>query len=111
MPPDATFTFETSSTDATDNKYESIRDLSVTEADYIDGRIVGFLENEYKETVSGPMSIKVACLGSDGSLLGVFQGFTDKDSAKSKEKVPFQVETYGQVDCTNFLIAGSGYSF
>jgi hypothetical protein len=111
LPPDATFTFETSSTDATDNKYENIRDLTITEADNVDGRIVGFLQNDYKETVSGPIGVDVMCIGGDGSLLGFFQGFTNKDSAKSGEKVPFQVDTYGQVDCTNFLVTGKGYSF
>jgi hypothetical protein len=110
LPEDAKFSFETSSTDATDNKYENMRDLSVTEADSLDGRIVGFLQNGYKETVTGPMAVKVMCLGADGSLLGLYQGYTDKDSAKSGEKVPFQVDIYGQVDCTNFLVTGRGYS-
>jgi hypothetical protein len=61
--------------------------------------------------VSGPIGVDVMCIGGDGSLLGFFQGFTNKDSAKSGEKVPFQVDTYGQVDCTNFLVTGKGYSF
>jgi len=111
LPADAKYEFETSSTDVVDDSYDSIRDLVVTEADSLDGRIVGFLQNNFKETVKGPMGVKVMCVGADGTLLGMFQGYTDKDSAKSAEKVPFQVDIYGQVDCTNFLVAASGYKF
>ena len=27
------------------------------------------------------------------------------------ESIPFQVDLYGETDCSNFLVAGSGYSF
>jgi hypothetical protein len=111
LPADALFEFEVSAKDASDNQFESTRDLDVTEADYLDNRIVGLLQNNHTENVTGPMGVSVVCLDGEGTLLGHHQSFTDKDEAAPGESIPFQVELYGATDCSNFLVAASGFNF
>lgn len=81
------------------------------ESTFLGDRLVGEFVNDSEVTVTGPIDISVVCLDSSGAILGNARGFTDKDEAAPGESVPFQVTFYGGIDCTNFLVAGRGYSF
>jgi hypothetical protein len=111
LPGHAAYEFDVSATDANDDQFESIRDLAVSEAEFLGDRIVGFLQNNHDETVTGPMGVSVVCLDAEGALLSHHQSYTDKEEAAPGETVPFQVDLFGASDCNNFLVAASGYSF
>jgi len=111
LPPDAIYEFEVNGDDASSVSYDAQRDLSVQEASFLGDHIVGLFVNDQDTIVQGPMGVYVTCFSEAGEIVGFAQAFTDKDQAEPGETVPFQVDLYGGVDCTNFLVAGNGYSF
>lgn len=111
LPADASFEFEVNGeASAGIDSFDKV-DLTVKDASFLGDRIVGEFVNGSDVTVSGPISIAVVCVAGNGSLISFDQGFSDKDKAAPGETVPFQVSFYDGVDCTNFLVAGGGYSF
>jgi len=110
LPSDTTFVFDVNYSSPDSGSFSAV-DLSVVEASYLGDRIVGEFKNDSDVVVSGPIGISVVCLDASGAILSHETGFTDKDQAQPGESVPFQVAFYSGVDCTNFLVAGSGYSF
>jgi hypothetical protein len=111
LPAEAAFEFDVSGETYTGPGSFSRIDLAVTEAAFLGDRIVGEFENTSDLTVTGPIGISIVCFGADGSIFGFEQGYSDKDEAAPGETVPFQVSFYSGIDCTNFLVAGSGFNF
>lgn len=111
LPADATFEFEVNGETFTGYSSFSKIDLSVTDAAFLGDRIVGEFENTSEVTVQGPVGISIVCFGADGVVFGFEQGYADKDEAAPGDKIPFQVSFYSGIDCTNFLVAASGFSF
>ncbi len=110
LPEDTAFELEVDGVPAGEEQFENQRDLEVVEAAYVDGRVVGTLNNGYGETLTGPFSVQLACFDQSGALLDADRSFTQKDSADPGEMVPFQAPSFGSLDCPLFLVAGSGFS-
>ncbi|MER3484591.1 MAG: hypothetical protein C4345_00065 [Chloroflexota bacterium] len=111
LPPDATFEFEVTAKDVAAARFVGQVDLEVLEASFLGDRIVGVLRNASDELVKGPFKVIALCLDAQGSILGHFLEFADKERAEPNDTVPFQIDIYRGVDCTHFLVAGSGFSF
>lgn len=110
LPGDATFEFNVTY-EKPGGRFVSALDLTYQEANFLGDRIVGVMKNDHDETVTGPLGIAVACLGADGSILEVQQGYADQEEVPAGGTVPFQVSFYSGVDCSAFVLAGSGYNF
>lgn len=108
---DVTFAYDVEYEEGVDTTFVLTLDLEFSDVAYLDGRLVGEAINSGDETASGPFSFSVVCLSSDGALLDYWDGFADKETADPGETIPFQVEDYSDVDCSNFVIAGRGYLF
>jgi hypothetical protein len=109
LPTDATFEFDVASTLASDDRFNAIYDLTIIEANYLDGRIVGFLQNDTDKTVQG-VGITVLCMDPQGAITGEQTGYLDKDEVVPRAKSAFQVDFY-DLTCETFVVAASGYSF
>lgn len=108
LPPDATFEFDVDAKPASEARFENIRDLDVVEQSFVEGRIVGMLQNSHDEHVSGPIGVAVFCFETEGVLLGYYHDYTDKDEADPGDTVPFQVDVRGS--CPVFLVAAYGFT-
>jgi hypothetical protein len=89
-------------------EFENTRDLEVTEVSLVENRIVGLLRNQYGETITGPISIEVACFDPQGQMLGPEDSYADRDTVTAGESIPYQVELYE--DCPVYLVTASGYA-
>jgi hypothetical protein len=110
LPADAAFEFEVDGENYTGDDSFSRIDLEVKDAAYLGDRIVGEFTNRSEVSVAGPIGISVMCFDGAGNILGYGQGYSDKEEAVPGDDVPFQVSLYGGFDCTNFLVAGSGWN-
>ncbi len=110
LPADTTFEITATAKAIDDEQFENQRDLSVVEAAYIDGRIVGTLTNDYPEELTGPFGVRVACFDANGALIDADQAYSKQDSAAPGAAIPFQVPGFGALDCPLFLVSGGGYS-
>jgi Mg-chelatase subunit ChlD len=112
IPAGATVEFNAEATPADEVRFNSFRDLDVTEASLFENRIVGTLENTYDESVKGTIAIQAVCFDLDGNLLNLAFGSVDTGNVDPGEEVPFQVTLFygdpGQ-GCPAFLVAGYGY--
>jgi len=89
--------------------HENIRDLMITEHNLISKRIVGFLENPYDVTVTGPISVSIYCFNENDQLTDFYDTYTDKDTAGPDETIPFQVDIDSD-QCAKYLIGASGFT-
>lgn len=110
LPADVKFEFEVQSEpDTGDTSFSSI-DLDVKDASYLGDRIVGELINNTTYTAS-TVGVIAVCLDSNGTILGYADGYVDKEKTAPGESAPFQISIYDGTDCTNFVVAGSGFNF
>jgi hypothetical protein len=89
-------------------------DLDVTQAAHRGGSIVGYLKNNLKTNVSGPIQVYVLCFSSAGRLQSQYQNFTDQDTAAPGESIPFMVDLENMDSdtdaCPIFLVAAGGHT-
>lgn len=111
LPSDAVYEFEVSADDASDTQFLSVVDMEIEEAEFLGDRIVGSVKNGTSEPVSGPIGVSGICFDNDGGIIGTVNSYTDKDEVAAGESASFQIDLYGVSDCSNFLVAGSGYDF
>lgn len=112
---DETFDFNVTSSGSGPGFFGGSVDLEVTEAEYGQGdftdRIIGIVANRTDGTVSGPVSVDVACF-ADGNLVDVFGSFTDGDDIGPGSSDSFTVDLYGlEATCDVFAVGASGYDF
>ena len=109
LAPDTTFDVEVTAKPPKQVRYEGKRDLNVEEAVFTDGRIVGTLSNPYNTTLTGPFQVQFACFDAAGQLTTGNMAFAETKEVAPGGTVPFQVPSYGEIDCPLFLVAGGGY--
>lgn len=112
IPPDASLEFSVEATPADEDRFNSFRDLDVTEASIFENRIVGTLTNTQDDSIRGPIAVQAVCFDLDGNLLSLAPGTADVGTVEPEETVPFQVTLFFGATgpaCPAFLVAG--YSF
>lgn len=109
---DETFEWQTQSDTAPG--FLGTLELTISEAELTSGdfgqQVVGIVNNDNTESVTGPNSVYVGCF--DGpNLLGVDTGFTDGDEIRPGGFSPFTVDLYSVEACPALAIAASGFNF
>lgn len=90
--------------------FENIVALDVDELDAPGGQFTGTVANPHDIEVDGPISVGVACLDDDGSLVDVVDTYADRDRIEAGGEATFTIDLFGDdLDCAGVLAGASGY--
>lgn len=74
-------------------------------------QIVGIVENDTDQEVSGPIDVQVLCFDQAGTaIVGTHGGFTDADSVAAGGTASFSVDLFDD-PCPVYAVGASGYDF
>jgi hypothetical protein len=75
-------------------------------------QVVGIVQNESGEDVSGPVSVNVACFDDAGAqLLSTHGSYTDSDELPPGGTSSFSIDMFDVGSCANYVVGASGWSF
>jgi hypothetical protein len=112
IPPGGKVSIQVGSTKASQDFYENIRDLKVSNTNLAAGQfgkqVLGEAADQYHYRISGPIGVDVACFNKAGRILDVASDF-----ASPYNLVPGQTASYTvslTSPCPVYLVAASGFT-
>lgn len=91
-------------------EFENIVTVDVTELEVDSKRATGTLKNPHSIVVTGPISVSIACLSSEGQLTTVYSTFADREQIEPGGSSTFTVDRYDDHACRGQLAGASGYT-
>ena len=110
LPSDVTFEYDVADF-STDTTFMGNVSLAFVEVVPSSGKVLGIVENQTSETVSGPISVLVLCFDEQDSIVGYAQAYADRDDLRSGSTSTFDARILRSESCERFIAGASGYDF
>jgi outer membrane murein-binding lipoprotein Lpp len=106
----ASYEWSVTATSSTDQFAPGFADLVPVEWSSVGDNIVVLLSNDTDAVITGPISVDAACFDASGVFVGTAGTFADGDTVQPGASVAGQFSPY-EIDCDQYLVAGSGYDY
>lgn len=110
MPADASLNDPAIDYDEGVGDFENAVAVDVSAPEHLEDSFVGDVVNPHDISVSGPISVQVACFDSEGNMTTVLNSYAERDELAPGDSSTFGISFYDEFDCTSGILAASGYN-